>query len=401
MGEREKMAGKKRCFVTVRALKRLDEKVLCAVLGKFPEYLRTCDVVIPESADRDSLNYDAIRDACMTGSIPHELDDVLFFASILGTKRGQEQIEREAQSRGLRLDFRLEGVSCPDFAMRAWLQDWPKNQDLLEAAYARSRIFGKSSYTYHPMIRDLRARYIEPTPERIAEARARLEDYFANREGLGKGTNILVYDFAREIWFLVRYPGQIERHQAFDEDGNPVIHVFRPEEYDAIVYHKGYGDLRLNTNRKRDHIQYRVVFGYLLFGEGNVFDPSQEMIHLDPLCGECVPIFKCDDIEGLAEIHPVEVCFSMTDQPGLMITWKADNDLSLLTYNSHGKRLLPEGAHSAICARFRYRLSNRTAWERVTVHQGRSMTYERDGDCAVIEEWLRQRKFVRNPIDRV
>lgn len=395
------MAGKKRCFVTVRALKRLDEKVLCAVLEKFPEHLRTCGVVIPDRPDRQALNYDAIRDACMSGSIPPELDDVLFFASILGTKRGQEQIEREARSRNCRLDFGLDGVSCPDFAMRAWLQDWPKNQDLLEAAYARSRIFGKSSYTYHPMIRDLRARYIEPTAERIADARARLEDYFANREGLGKGTNILVYDFTREIWFLVRYPGQVERHQAFDEDGNPTIHVFRPEEYDAIVYHKGYGDLRLNTNRKRDHVQYRVVFGYLLFGEGNVFDPAQDMIRLDPLCTECVPIFKCDDIDGLAEIHPVEVCFSMNRQPGLKITWKSDNDISLLAYNGQGQRLLPEGAHSPVYARFRYRLSNRTHWERVTVHQGRSMTYERDGDCAVIEEWLREREFVKNPIDHV
>jgi len=387
--------------VTVRALKRLDEKLLCAVLGKFPEYLRTCGLVIPDLPDRDSLNYDAIRDACMAGSIPPELDDVLFFVSILGNKRGQEQIEEEARSRKCRLDFRLDGVSCPDFAMRAWLQDWPQNQDLLEAAYARSRIFGKSSYVYHPMIRDFRPRYIQPTAERIAEARTRLEDYFANREGLGKGTNILVYDFASEIWFLVRYPGQVERHQAYDEDGNPAIHVFRPEEYDAIVYHKGYGDLRLNTNRKRDHLQYRVVFGRLLFGEANVFDPARDMIHLDPLCGECVPIFKCDDIEGLAEIHPVEVGFSMTDQPGVKITWKSDNDISLLAYNGHDGRLLPTGAHSVVYARFRYRLSNRSNWERLTVHQGRSMTYERDGDCAIIEEWLRQRKFVKNPIERV
>ena len=138
------MAGKKRCFVTVRALKRLDENLLCAVLGKFPEYLRTCGLVIPDSPDRDSLNYDAIRDACMGGAVPPELDDVLFFVSILGNKRGQDLIEREARYRRLRVDFGLDGVSCPDFAMRAWLQDWPKNHDLLEAAYARSRIFTSS-----------------------------------------------------------------------------------------------------------------------------------------------------------------------------------------------------------------------------------------------------------------
>lgn len=394
------MAGKKRCFVTVRALKRLDPNLLCAVLGKFPEYLGLCGLAIPESPDRDSLNYDAIRDACMRGDIPADLDDVLFFVSILGNKRGQEQIEHEARFQRRRLDFRLDGVGCPDFAMKAWLHNWPANKDLLEAAYARSRLFGKSSYTYHPMIRDLRAGYIEPTAERIAEARARLVDYFANREGLGKGTNILVYDYATEVWFLVRYPGQVERHEAFDEEGTPITHVYRPGEYDAIVYHKVYGDLRLNTNRKRDHPQYRITFGHLLFGEANVFDPTTKMIHLEPLRGECLPIFKCDDIDGLAEIHPVEVCFSMPAQPGVRITWKSDNDISLLAYNGHGQRLLPADAHSVQYARFRYRLSHRSSWERVTVHEGRSMTYERDGDCAVIEQWLRQRNFVKNPIER-
>lgn len=394
------MAGKKRCFGTVRALKRLDEKLLCAVLAKFPEHLRACGLVLQDPPERDSLNYDAIRDACMSGDIPAELDDVLFFVSILGNKRGQEQIEREAAFRKRRLDFRLDGVGCPDFAMKAWLHDWPANKDLLEAAYARSRIFSRSSYVYNPMIRDLRARYIEPTAERLAEARARLEDYFAHKEGLGKGTNILVYDYPKEVWFLVRYPGQVERHEAFDDEGSPAIHVFRPGEYDAIVYHKEYGDLRLNTNRKRDHPQYRITFGHLLFGESNVFDPKVRMIHLEPLRGECIDIFKCGDIQGLAEIHPTEISFSVLSQPGVKITWKSDNDVSLLDHNGHGKRLLPADADSVHYARFRYRLSNRTNWERMTVHEGKSMTYERDGDCAIVEEWLRRRKFVKNPIDR-
>jgi hypothetical protein len=249
------------------------------------------------------------------------------------------------------------------------------------------------------MLRDVRARFRELTPDRIAGARARLQDYFANREGLGRGTSIVPYEYPKEIWFLVRYPGQVERHKAFDDEGNPATHVFRPEEYDAIVYHKGYGDLRLNTNRKRDHLQYRVTFGHLLFDEANVFDPNTQMVNLDPLQGECLGMFKCDDIEGLAAIHPIEVAFSTLSQPGVRITWKADEDVSLLDHNQHGSRLLPPDAHSIAYAKFRYRLSHRSDWERVTVHKGQAMTYERNGDCVIVEEWLRRRKFVKNPID--
>jgi hypothetical protein len=58
--------------------------------------------------------------------------------------------------------------------MKAWLHDWPRNRDLLEASYAGARIHGKSAYEYNPVLRDLRARFRDPTTERLAEARARV-----------------------------------------------------------------------------------------------------------------------------------------------------------------------------------------------------------------------------------
>ena len=225
------MAGKKRCFVSVRALKRLNESLLCEVLNKFPGYLQETRLKLPDPPDRDAMNYEAIQEACLSNDIPPDLDDVLFFVSILGTKRGQAQIEKEARYRHLRLDFPMDGLSCPDFAMKAWLHDWPRNRDPLEAAYARSRIFGKSSDQYNPMIRDLRSTLREPTPERLAEARGAAGGLLRQPRAAGaRNQHPLLRSVAR-ILFLVRYPGQIERHQAIDEDGNPSSHVFRPEEY--------------------------------------------------------------------------------------------------------------------------------------------------------------------------
>jgi hypothetical protein len=386
--------------MSVRALRRLDEKLLCEVLKQFPSYLRDCGLELPDPPERTAMDYEAIHAACVSPSIPNELDDVLYFVSALGNKRGQAQIEREARYRRRRLNFRLDGVGCPDFAMKAWLHDWPTNRDLLEAAYARSQIFSKSSYVYNPMIRDVRSRFRLPTPELLAEAHAQLEDYFLRKEGLGRGANILPYDYPKENWFMVRYPGQVERHEVVDDEGNPDAEVIRPREYDAIVYHKVYGDLRLNTNRKRDHAQYRITFGHLLFGDSNVFDPTTRMVTLEPLRGDCLAIFKADGIEGLAEIVPVEVCFSRITEPGRQTIWRADNDVSLLDHNVQADRLLPSDAHSVRYAKFRYRLSDRAGWERITVHEGQSMTYERDGDCVIVEEWLRRWKFVKNPINR-
>ena len=124
------MSGKKRCFVSVRALKRLNKNLLCEVLEKFPGYLHECRLKLPDPPEREELNYDAIQEACMSANVPPDLDDVLFFVSLLGTKRGQSQIENEARQRGRKLDFRLDGLSCPDFAMKAWLHEWPANRNI-------------------------------------------------------------------------------------------------------------------------------------------------------------------------------------------------------------------------------------------------------------------------------
>lgn len=390
------MAGKKKCFSTIRALRRLDAATLCDVLAKFPAYLKHCGLTLPTKPEPKNLNYEGILAACMGGDIPSELDDVLFFASILGNKKGWEQIEREADFQGVKLAFGRDGLSAADLAMKAWLHDWPENKDLLEASYARAKIFSKSSYVYNPMLRDLRERYRKPTAKTLAEATAELEEYFDKVESLGKGTNILMYDFEKEIWFLIRYPGQLERHPGIDEEGNAESFVFRPEEYDAVVYHKEYGDLRMNTNRAKDRKRYRITFGHLLLDASNVFNDRAKIIRLEPLLGKSLGIFNCDDIEELSAIEPTEVSFSQLHTPGREIVWKADNDLSLLDHNTEGVRLLPESAHSIRYAKFRYRLKNRAKWEKVTVHQGATMNYERDGDSAIVEEWLRRRGFVAN-----
>ena len=105
------MVGKKRCFVSVRALKRLNKNLLCEVLEKFPGYLHECGLKLPDPPEREGLDYEAIQEACMSADVPADLDDVLFFVSFLGSKRGQSQIENEARQRGQRLDFRLDGLS--------------------------------------------------------------------------------------------------------------------------------------------------------------------------------------------------------------------------------------------------------------------------------------------------
>ena len=387
------MPTKKRCFSSVRALRRLNPEILCQVLGKFPDYLVSRKLSLPRDPVEDSMPYDAILDACMAGDIPHELDDVLFHVSMLGNSTGWDKIQREARSLGLLLNFSVAARSYADLAMKAWLHDWDRNKHLLEQSYARAKIHSRSSYFYYPPMKDVRRRFNTPDAEAIESFRKALSEYFIS-EGLGKGTNVIVYDFEKEIWFLVRYPGQVQRHPSIEDDGQPNSHVFKPEEYDAVVYHKEYGDLRLNTNRAKDHARYRIAVGDLLLSSSNVFHPRAKVIHLNPLLGESLHIFKCDDVEGLSEIAPVEISFSSVSEPGITHIWRADKDCDLLTHHRDRRRLFTDtGVHSITYAKFRYRLKDHTRKEIVTVYEGNTLTYARDGDSVAIEEWLRRRGF--------
>jgi hypothetical protein len=229
----------------------------------------------------------------------------------------------------------------------------------------------------------------------LAQLKEELADYFLREAGLGKGTSLVIYDFEKESWFLVRYPGQLERHEAIDAEGRDANTVFKPAEYDAIVYHKVYRDLRLNTNRMKEHKKYRVAFGNLLFGTGNAFDPHEKIIHLEPMKGECRDIFKCEDVPGLGAIAPIEVGFSCLAAPGREMIWRSEANCTLLDYMGAGSRLLPDDTHSVMYARFRYRRKDRVKHDTVTVHAGKILNYERDGDSVVIEEWVRKRGFVK------
>ncbi len=58
-------------------------------------------------------------------------------------------------------------------------------------------------------------------------------------------------------------------------------------------------------------------------------------------------------------------------------------------------------ADSVQLARFRYSCSDSNRHGTLTLHAGQVLTDERDGDSAVLEHWLRLRKFLKSPLDKV
>lgn len=395
------MAFTKRCFANVPSLKQRHPQVLRDLLCLFPQHAAERKLTLPEHATVENLDYDGIRDALMDGDIPENLDDILFLSSLLGNSKGWGMIERQAREDGKILPKVVAQFGYVDLAILAATHDWPNNKDILERANARARVHSKSAYVYYAPAMDKRAAYREPTAESLTEARELLSDHFV-QTGLvpaderRKATEIVPYDFEKEIWFLIRYPGRKSRHNGYNE-GDWKHFVFNPEQYDAIAYNKVYGDLRMNTRRKMDHSKYRIAFTHLLFDQPNAFRETGSVVVLDPLLrDDAAELFTCGDIPGLGWIAPVELTYEVWGMPPREICETAKDGNTLLLGNRHAPRILPKEVNWVRRAVFQYRMKNSPRLARLSIDGANKISFERDGDSVVVEEWLRRRGFVKS-----
>jgi hypothetical protein len=393
-------AATKKHFTNVPALRRFTPAVLAEFLLRFPAFLaqRTLAIPTPEAANTETMGglYDGMRDAFMATDIDPELNHVLFMATQLGDAEGWKLILEEMEDRGLKPDFDPRPFTHHDLPLVTWMhRKLPDEEDILEQSYARRRIHAKSSYRYYAPSRDLRAHFKKPAGDTRRALQQRLAAHFTN-DPASKMVKVLEYNFEEEIWFLVRYPGQPVRPDAIGQDGEDEDKVHTPGQYDAVVYHKTYGDLRLNTVRESDQARYRMAFGDALFGESNVFDAKRQIITLQPLKAPCHHLFAICDTGDFPHVQPVEVCFHDHAVVGRRITWRATReDMHLMQYptDNDPKRLLPDSVDTVHYAKFRYKIHSRDPWHSMTVHQGMELRFDRDGDSRLLEQWLRNRGF--------
>jgi len=387
-----------RCFDSVKKLKLIDPDVLCEALGHFPDDLARWGVPLPERPDAESVPYETIQKMMMAGDVSDGLTDLLYYGDRLGNAEGWEHVVREAKLLGLRVEERLPDHSYAGCVLRAWLTDWPRNSALLEKSYARTRLYALSAYTYFPMDKDMRERCRAPEPEGIRRLEQELARYF-DGTGHGKWVRVHMYAFDDEIWFMIRYSGRYEYLQTANDKGE-WLHKYRPAKFDAVVYDKRHGFLRMNTERRAEQRKYRIAMGHLLFGEANVFVEDTHCVTLEPLKGESAGIFNCGDMKGVRQVELCEVHFADLASPGRTVTWKQDGEdggaLSGSVYAQYEngvrvpyeRHVLPPSAGHVISAKFRYTLRDCGGRrETLTVHAGNRLRYARDSDAARIGEW--------------
>jgi len=399
------MALTRRCFSSAQGLRLLCPQVLRDTLALFPDFLAHQKIKLPEAATSDNLDYPSICAALISANVDEDLDNLLHLACLLGNSKGWSMIERQATAVGCPLPPPDHCHGYVDMALLTATTDWPRHKDILTHVNARTRVHARSSYDYLAPTRDHRAVYQTPTDGLLNRTREELTRHFTS-EGLAsdrqqsKATEIIPYDFENEIWFMIRYPGKRMRYSGCNTEGDWKAFVFNPEQYDAVVYNKVYADLRMNTRRKRERTKYRIAFSRLLFQHDHAFQDDAIVVNLEPILDKrATELFDCDDIPGLASVAPVELCYELFGLDSRMRTDKAAEGRTLLDGNEFHPGLTPPGMTIGVRhAVLEYRLKDSQRSGKLRLRRGNCVSYERDGDSLVLENWLRRRKFVRSYI---
>ncbi|MDR3739856.1 MAG: hypothetical protein P4L40_12655, partial [Terracidiphilus sp.] len=165
---------------------------------------------------------------------------------------------------------------------------------------------------------------------------------------------------------------------------------FRPEKTDLVVYDVVHNELRISTSTIGELRLYREKFGKHVFGDPERFVYAEKYT-LTPLKTEGPNSLRCRDLGGIEWIRLTELecawpcAFDYTDRH------KASDVFKALEVS----RRIIEPQAELLRARFAVKLAGETNPRPVLIQPPNIAEYGRGEEAAIIEEWLRARRFVR------
>ena len=167
---------------------------------------------------------------------------------------------------------------------------------------------------------------------------------------------------------------------------------FRPVKYDIVVFDEAVPELRINAGSVKEKLLYQRKFGFYLFGDEEHF-PDTAKYTLEPLRNNGKQALVCTDIDGMDWVTLKELRFFWGGEYKEIEIRKADDLLAAFEKKS---RTIPDKV-PIIRASFQVKFSDAKNPRMVTIRPGNITEYTRDDDARIVEEWMRERKFIRPP----
>lgn len=357
---------------------------LCKWLEPAREYLAGRGLVLPANGASGPLDHERLAGIFMEpdATMPRDLMNSASLIHEMSTELAMNDLLHGTRHLGIQLDIG-DDPDPIDVAVQVWLHD-PRILEELHQMYQLDRPRG---FVHFVTDRSPVPEFTEPTTTQTQDLEAELADWFFNAKR-GRHARVWMYRRPGEYWFLVRHGLASRRQEVVSATGSETL-LFRPGEYDVLVYNRKSGELRVHGCNPREVEMLRCLFGKHLFHDKEFF-PGGARFTLAPLVQSGRACLACRDIPGIEEITLTETQTLTAGRDWLRQTHHAAD---LFTVIEQERVLLPE-PDCLVRASFLVQFSDSKKRRTIKILGSNKLSVVRDGDTALMEKWLDARGFI-------
>jgi len=371
-------------FTQAATFRRMKPEFLCRWLEPSRAYLARRGFTLPPAGSDGPIDFDRLAGIFMEpdGDMPRELMHSASLIHEMSTENAMHDLLDGVRHARLTVDVG-DDPDPIDVAVQVWLL----RPALLEEAHQMHQLERPRGFVHFVTEREPDTDFDGPTDQEKTELEAELADWFFQAKR-GRHAKVWMYRRPGEYWFLVRHGLASKRQEVVSATGADTL-IFRPGEYDVLVYNRERGELRVHGCNPREVEMLRAKFGKHIFHDENFF-PGGARFTLAPLVEDRRGCLACTDIAGIESVTLTEVQVFMGGRDWLRVSYQAPD---VFTKVEEEKVLLPE-PDLLVRASFSVRFSDSKKHRTVKILGTNRLSVLRDGDTALIEKWLDARGFI-------
>lgn len=375
-------------FATPEILNAIHPRRLSRFLEPYRAFLTQRQIRPPSDLDRGPWDTVALARAFLTPdqNTPPKLIDALYYVDRLANTPGMHALLEAAHRAGLDFD-RDDDFTPADLAVQVWLE----RPELLERVEAEQYLEHPRSFEYYCVETDRPVSRLQELPvatDRLEEFESALNDWFEEHRR-GRTVKVFPVDRTDSLWFLIRHGEPFKREESI-RGSEPSSVAYRPLKYDVAVYDRTCRELRVNAQLKGQRQLYRRTISQLLFGVDAEFVPAKKY-DLEPLRTLGDQSLVCSDVDGIEQVKLRELQY---DWGGPHDAQQIEKATDLFAALRKRKCSIPK-APGLVRAVFAIQFAHAKRPRSVTIKVPDKALYQRDADGASVEQWLRQRGFLR------
>ena len=396
----------KHVFASPDMLVGIDSEILARLLRSRGDMLDQWSYQLPAEIDRkEGLDCDAIAKELKTHGIPEEIADALAMVQTLGGEKGWELIEQRSRKERFALPKREPHLNPVDYILLMMLDGGEPAKRFLTKVASLSQAKQRVAYAMFPHRKGVEGECSKIGEAEIEALRQRIADGLVLRKIIAQeqvqAVRIFEYGMGEEVMYIVRYPGQLYRAMGWDPGRVWKNFIFNPARYDTVIFDPVNKALKTNTRQNASKLEpiYRMAFSEALFGKTGVFVDDPHVVGMGDIGRKPLKeIFHAGGVKGLQSIKLVSITFVEKGTPSVETVFKVGENGNLIATDK--MELFDPGAMVArmlTVRRFtvRYVLERGNVTGLLAVECGNVVSYPRETTPTVLEQWLRERRFIR------